>query len=311
MRPRRYECAIFEAMKRKIVSGVFLLLLGAATAVGLEPVLAELDRLHHGDNHEAVLGLIARELSGLSGSERAQLLWRQGRARMQIADFGHHDGDLTDDQAVAMLEETEALARQATQLAPELAEPWFWVGAAMARRGQIRGVLNSLFMAGDVRDYAQEAINRREEFSEAYFLMGQFYRELPGRPLSFGNGDYAVSLARRAVAVHEAELAAGITPNKAHDLYTQLGHALWKRNHNSRQRQRAHNNAVSGWRSASTPMERGINFDGSLPFSGGTDREEARALVQQIVRELTGIRNRTPRQQRDLEKAQALLADWG
>lgn len=295
----------------KTVSGVVLLLFMAIASAGaLDAVLAEIDSLHHDDNHEAVLRVIRRELPRLSGRDRAQLLWRQGRARMQIADFGHHDGALTDDQAVAMLEETEALAREATQLAPELAEPWFWVGASMARRGQIRGVLNSLFMAGDVRDYAVEAINRREEFSEAFFLLGQFYRELPGRPLSFGNSDYAVSLARRAVAIHEAERAAGIAPAKSHDLYTQLGNALWQRNHNERRRQRAHDNAVSAWRTAGTPLERGFAFDGTIPLRRGTDRDEARTLVGLMVSELEAIRNRTPRQQRDLEKAQALLADW-
>lgn len=298
-------------MKTLLFMVCVIFVAGLAPLFALSETLAEIDRLHQDDQHDAVLQIIANTLPGRSGAERGALLWREGRARMQIADFGHHDGDLSDGETIAMLQETERLAQEASQLAPNAAEPWFWLGAAMGRRGQVQGVLNSLFMAGDVRDNAVEALNRREEFSEAFFLLGQVYRELPGRPLSFGNNDYAVSMARRAIVIHEAERAAGIAPNKSHDLYTQLGAALWKRNHNERQRRRAWDSAVRGWNSASTPLERGFYFEGSLPYSGGTDRAEARALVQQIERELQGIRNRSARQQRDLEKAQALLSDWG
>ncbi len=308
---RRGKKEYLEYMKTLLFMVGVIAFTGTGPLFALSETLAEIDRLHQDDHHDEVLQIIAETLPGRSGRDRGALLWREGRARMQIADFGHHDGDLSDAETITMLQETERMAQEATQLDPAAAEPWFWLGAAMGRRGQVQGVLNSLFMAGDVRDNAVEALNRREEFSEAFFLLGQVYRELPGRPLSFGNNDYAVSMARRAIVIHEAERAAGTAPNKSHDLYTQLGAALWKRNHNERQRRRAWDSAVRGWNNAGSPLERGFYFEGSLPYSTGPDRREARELVQQIERELSGIRNRSPRQQRDLENAQKLLRDWG
>ncbi len=271
----------------------------------------ELDRLHDEDRQERILALIQERLpAARSHTDSAALLWRRARAQLTLADYGRWEEALSDREAIALLREAEENAHRAMELDPPAAEPWFWKGATMGLRGQIQGVLNSLFMASDVRDYATEAINRNDRFGEAYYLLGQLYRELPGRPFSFGNREYAVSLLRMAVAVHEEEYRAGVVGARYYDNYTQLAEGLWRRNHSADRRRKRHAQAAEQYRQASTPLERGFAFEGSQPLGPGSDREEAVRLVEMVVSDLSRVRQPNTRERKDLASAQALLSQW-
>ena len=191
-----------------------LLLVGGAAVAGADAdadLLARIERLHEEDRHTSILALVDGELGRATDSrQRAELLWRKARAQLTLADYGVWRGELSDREGISRLEEAEASAAQAIELAPDSADPYFWKSAAMGLRGQLRGVLNSLFMASDVRDYAQQALERNPNHTEAHYLLGQLYRELPRRPLSFGNRDRAVEYGRRAVQLHEREYRDGV-----------------------------------------------------------------------------------------------------
>ena len=285
-------------------------LLIAAVPVAADTI-AELDRLHEEEQHERIVSMVDTQLpSARTNSERAALIWRLARAKTSLADFGRWSGSMSDSAAMELLQEAEADAQQAIELDSSAAAPWFWKGAAMGLRGQLRGVLNSLFMASDVRDHAVEAINRDDRYGEAYYLLGQLFRELPGRPLSFGNRDAAVSLLRKAGAIHEQEYRDGVVGVRYFDNHNQLARALWKRNHSEARRRRNHEQAADRYRSATTALERGSAFEGSQPLPPGSDREEAVRLVEKVVDELSGLSQPGPRERKDLESARELLSDW-
>lgn len=265
-------------MRRASLSLFFSLLLvaGGAAVAGADAdadLLARIERLHEEDQHTTILALIDVELGRVTDTrQRAELLWRKARAQLTLADYGVWRGDLSDREGIARLEDTEATAAQAIELAPDSADPYFWKSAAMGLRGQLRGVLNSLFMASDVRDYAEMALERNPNHTEAHYLLGQLYRELPRRPLSFGNRDRAVEYGRRAVQLHEHEYRTGVVGVRYYDLYTQLADSLWRRNNRG-------------------------------------DRDESIALLQSLVSDLEGIAAPTTRERKDLESARELLDD--
>lgn len=292
-----------------ILTGLLFTTATAIAADEWQELLDELDLLHHFDENERILSLLDAHTPA-NERERGHLLWRRARAQVSHADLSNWDGVMSDADAIALLEEAETNADRAIEFLNDEADPWFWRAAATGLRGQLRGVLNSLFLASDVRDYATRALEYDADHPEVYYLLGQLYRELPGWPISFGNKDYAVSLARRAVILYEELQAAGETPVKYYDHYTQLAHALWERNYNTRRRERWRSDAASDYRSARSPLERGFYFDGTVPISDRTDREEALEIVRWVVGELSRVSNPRVRQRMDLSDAKELLEAW-
>ncbi len=247
----------------------------AARAPGLDAALLDdLERLHEADRHEQIVRVIDQTLARLTDpSDRAQLLWRKTRAELTIADQGRWRGDLTDSDTISRLEAAAAHADDAIELAPDIAEPYFWKGAAIGLQGQIRGVLNSLFMAQSLRDYAEMTLERDPGHAEAHYMLGQLYRELPGWPISFGDRDRAVRHARLSIELHEEAYQAGRIHVRYYDFYTQLAASLWRRN------------------------SRG-------------DRDEARRVLSDNLERLQALSSPTTRQRMDLELARTLGAGW-
>ncbi len=302
-------------MRRALLFFTLLSLFGTTVAYAdvqddaPEALLERLDYYHHFDRHEDVLDLLDRQ-SPVIRSVRGELLWRRARALVATVDLGTWEGSIERSRGIAMLEEAESYARDAMNLLPDRAEPYFWVAAAMGKRGELRGVLNSLFMASDIRDYAADALERDEEQAEVYYLLTQVYRQLPRWPVSFGNNDYAVSLARRSVALYEAIQDAGEAPVQYYDHYTQLAHALWERNSNVRQRNRWVDRAASDFEAAGSALERGFYFEGTLEIPQKTDRDEARAILDRVIRELSAIPDPRLRYRMDLAEARELRDSW-
>ena len=274
-------------------------------------ILEELDRLHFHDRNEEILRIIDSHQSRTS-VDRGPLLWRQARARVSKAELSVWEGTMSEEEAIAFLEGAEEMADEAIRLLPGEAEPRFWRAAATGLRGLMRGVLNSLFLASDVRDHAVEAIERDQSLAEGYYLLGQVYRELPGWPISFGNNDYAVSLSRRSIALYEEKRATGEVPVDYHDHYIQLAEALWNRNNSMARRDRRRNSMVSDFREASTAFDRGRYFEGAIGLPRRSDREEALEVLREVVERLSSIPDseRRVRHRMDLDEALTLLADW-
>ncbi|MFW6262297.1 MAG: hypothetical protein ACOC6J_12015, partial [Spirochaetota bacterium] len=137
--------------------------------------------------------------------------------------------------------------------------------------------------------------------------LGQLYAQVPG-VVSFGNDDYAVSLARKSIDLHEAELASGETDDVQHDFYIQLASHLMERNWNGRKRSREHDGKREAYRATNDPLEKGWYYEGTVEIRDQSDRDEAENLLADMIRRLEAISDRTDGQERQLERALELMA---
>jgi hypothetical protein len=293
---------------------VFLSLILTIVAGGLfaqnsssDSLLRRLDVLHENDRHQEVIeGAEAALTDSTAGSDRAELLWRLARAELNDTDLGLYAGTVSEDSALDILDGVVARADEAIQEDPSRGESYFWKAAAMAQQGQIRGILNSLFMAGDINDLAVQAVERNMDISEAWFLLGQLYRELPGRPISFGNNVYAVSFGRLSVTLHEDRLQRENLPSRYYDYYIQLAESLRNRNWSSSRRRSRTASMADEYAAATDAFTRGATWEGSLDLTGESDRTEGRRILEEIIAELEGLPRRTLRQERSLELAREI-----
>ena len=303
---------------RRLRQGVLCVLLVAgvwcaASATEFEDMLHELDLLHLQDRHDEVLSGVDRVRNdrGLSDSEMAELYMRRTRAIVSEVELAYDADEMPGDEAQAQLQEAEEYAARAIELNRELADSYFWKGAAMGLRGVIRGVLRALFMARDVRELGEAALELKPDHTESHFLLAQLYDEVPGRPLSFGNSALAVSLARRAHDLHEAERRDWEVETRYDSVEIGVAERLWSRNWSERRRERRHEGLREDYAATTDPLERAYVYEGSLELEPMSDRDEARRILRNVLDRLEAVENPTRRQRNDLNAAREHAEDWG
>lgn len=283
----------------------------ASPVFAIEDSLDEADELHTDERYEQALEVLedAQREAG-NDRQRAEVGWRRARTTLAMVDRDRASGAIDDSEAIERLEQGEEYAAEATDDNPRLAEAWFWQAANMGRRGQVRGVLNSLFMASDVRDLAFEAIELDEDLTEPYFLLGVMYRELPGGIISFGDDQKAVSLARLAVDRHEEDRDRGDAEDVYYNYYIELAHNLWERDWNERRRNRRHSGIRDDYRDADTNLDRAFNYEGNVNLESMSDRDEALEVLGWVIDEIEGMRSPSQGQRDELAEARELWDDW-
>lgn len=283
----------------------------AAPVFAIEDSLDEADELHTDERYEQALEVLDdAQNEARNDRQRSEVGWRRARTTLAMVDSDLASGAIDDSEAIERLEQGEEYAAEATDDNPRLAEAWFWQAANMGRRGQVRGVLNSLFMASDVRDLAFEAIELDEDLTEPYFLLGVMYRELPGGIISFGDDQKAVSLARLAVDRHEEDRETGDAEDVYYNYYIELAHNLWERDWNERRRNRRHSGIRDDYREADTNLDRAFNYEGDVNLESSSDRDEALEILGWVIDEIEGMRSPSQGQRDELAEARELWDDW-
>ena len=292
------------------ITVLLLLLLGGAVAVGQisQSTWDAIDRLHDQDRHDAVLERVA-ELEPGGDEERADLLWREARARFSRVDLGLYAGELSEDEAMSRLEEIQALADQAISAAGSEppAQAYFWRGAARAKRGELKGVLNALFMADDLQEDLELSIAADPEYSNPYYVAGQLYHRVPGFPISFGDTAAAVSFSRKSVALHEAAYSAGEVSVRYWDYYVKLAEHLLARGWSAGRRERRQSGMQEERAAAEDQFERAKFYEGSVDLPDQSDDEEAEELLTMVIAGIEEAGAGDLRGRRTLEDARALL----
>lgn len=268
----------------------------------------EIDRLHDMDNHEAVLARL-EALEPRGAGERAQLLWREARARFSQVDLGLYAGDISEEEAMGRLEKIQELADQAVRIGePQApAQAFFWRGAARAKRGELKGVLNALFMADDLQEDLRSSVEADPGYSNPYYVAGQLYHRVPGFPISFGDTAAAVSFSRKSVDLHERAYQRGEVTVRYWDYYVKLAEHLLARGWSSRRRERRQQSMAEERSSAGSPFEQAKFFEGTLTLSDQSDDEEAEELLAMVIDGLESGESIDLRGRRTLEDARALL----
>lgn len=306
-------------MLRLFLFTTAIALTGAGSLAGDIPPerLRQVDRLHDQDRHsEALETLATLEGEAESAADRAAIIWRQARARFSEVDLGLYAGELTESEAMETLEAIEATAAQAVELAADSgngaleSRAHFWRGAAMAKRGELRGILNALFMADDLLETVRRSVEEDESYANPYYVAGQVYNQVPGFPIAFGDKVAAVSYSRKSIDLHEEQLEEGVVTVRYWDFYVKLAAHLDGRGWSAGRRSRNRSSARQAYEEAPGPFEAAAHYEGvaQIPdYRELSDREEAQDILRFVIDGIESLSERGVREERTLEEARGLL----
>lgn len=295
-------------MQKRLIS-VLVLFAVAMSGVALDTAAIEqADALYDDDEPRAAFDILESALStASSGAERAEVLWRMARATLDIGELEEDKGG--DSAAVlAIYERGEQYGIEAVEEDPNNHLGYYWQSANIGKWGQLKGILNSLFKAGPMRDLLSQAIAIEPDHDDTYYVLGQMYEQVPGL-ISFGNKDHAVSLGRLSIDLHEAEVEAGVEDEMHHDFYVQQAAHLIARDWDRNKRNREQSKKERNYNRADTQLERGFFYEGTVDIPNLSDREEAEQLLRRMIGLLNAIDDRSDGQNRQLAEAEELLAD--
>jgi tetratricopeptide (TPR) repeat protein len=297
-------------MRRSIVVCALSLLPLAALFADVDPAVLKADALHDQGRYAEARAVVLDALPAASSPrQQAELYWRAARETMELGDQSEKRKEPVA-STLKLFDEGEAYADKAIAADPQFYLGYYWKTANMGRWGQVKGILDSLFRAQPIKDILVKELSLNPEHSDAWFVLGQFYRELPGWPLSFGNVDAAVSLGRKAVDLRAEQFQKGIEKEIDYDFSTELAKTLYKRNWSAATRVKEQAAKRSRLASAKDLLERSFAYEGTVTLKDLSDREEARELLRWAVSELGKMQNPTASQKEDLQKARDVLAGW-
>lgn len=291
---------------RLLVAGVLIALFGAMPIFAqLVDVFEQADALRDDERPRESLAVLEPYRATPRGADRAEVLWRMAAATLMHGEQ-RRDAGAPETEVLGLFEEGEALGRAAMEADPNNPLGYYWTSSNIGRWGETRGVLNSLFRAPEMRDLLTEAVTRDPDHADSYFVLGQLYARVPGI-VSFGNVEYAVSLARRSVDLMDAEVASGERDEASESFYIQLASHLIDRNWNQRRRERGQSSQRTAYNRASTSIDRGFTYEGVATIPAADDRREAATILREVISRLERVSDPRPSDTRNLTQARELL----
>ena len=323
-------------MKRTI-SIVALLLVALMVSAAFDS--AKSDRLFYNENdYEADFAYLSESLkSASSDSEKAEILWRMSRTRLTLTDSNKES--MTEDERLAAYGDYGAKDEPSsgdTQSAfyyaytslqyKETPNAYHWKASAVGRAGQEHGALNSLGKADPMRKLETKALEEFSSFpleTDSWYVLAILYRSLPGKPISFGSDNYAISYMRKCIMTQDTENRTNGTN------FLELAEELWKRDWDAKKRSKELASMLKSWnknqKSSYTEMNK--YYEGYLASQGSpfwvaadlstiSDRQEAIALLQYgisvINYKLPKASGSLAKEKMEEEKAklEAKLAEW-
>lgn len=278
----------------------------------------EADVLYKQDKLTAAKTELTRLLaSETRAREQAEILWRLARVTLHIGD---EEGALKapKNTLFELYEEAQAYAEASIDLHPT-PQGYQWKASSIGRWGETKGPLNSLAKAAPMRRDLEVVINEFQDLenSNVWYVLGQLYFQLPGKPLSFGNLEAAISYTRKAIDTIPSD-----EMNPGH--YLALAKMLWKRNWNASRRTSKLNTMEKDFnRSAQAlPLDHFWYYEGAnggskaVPFyspvalGSMSDRQEAIMVLQYITNVYHVWPFHTRAEERAYQDIQQLLTEY-
>lgn len=130
-----------------------------------------------------------------TNADKSEVYWRLARVYCYLGKTVE-----TDDQRLELYDKGTEYADLSIENKPN-GLAYIWKASNYGRIGSIKGALNSLVKASKMRDFIYKAMDNYncEKSSEGSYVLAELFRQLPGRPFSFGNTNYAISYSRIAV----------------------------------------------------------------------------------------------------------------
>jgi len=268
------------------------------------------DSLHNKGMYAEARTLVLNAVAtAATGKEQAELYWRAARETLEFGDISDSAKKPVAD-TLAIFTEGEGYADKAIAADPQNDLGYYWKSSNIGRWGQVKGILNSLFKAGPMRDLLVKDLSLNSDRSDAYYVLGQLYREVPGWPVSFGNVTAAVSLGRKSVDLRQAQVRAGTEPALVYNFITELAKTLYKRNWSAATRAAEQKNEAARLAAATTQLDKASAYEATVTLENTSDRAEAKALVQGVVNDLQSRASLNAPDAKDLQSAKDVLKGW-
>jgi hypothetical protein len=295
-------------MRRLLIVAV-LILAPLCVFAAVSDTLVKIDTLHDQGKYEEARTLALDSVGSASAAEKAELYWRASRETLELGDVAE-DNKAAKDAILKIFELGEKYADMAIAADPQNNLAYYQKSSNIGRWGQVKGILNSLFKAGPMKDLLVKDLALNATHPDAYNVLGQLYRELPGGPISFGDSDAAVSLGRMALDLRAKAVLAGTEKELNYNFYLQVAKTLWKRNLSAAKRAGGQAKRLAAFQAAKTPLEKGSSYEGTIELKAMSDREEAREIANWIIAEMSKMASRTAGQDDDLQETRDTLAEW-
>ncbi len=189
-------------MRRLQLLLMLWLLTGSILPLSAEPdILLQADALYDTGNYAEGIVLLKNAVPSAAGDyESAAMYWRITKFLLAEPVRLRGTGEKVDDDAV--FEEGKYFADKAVELYPS-ADAYYWRASNYGLWAEQHYNLHSLSMIGSMKEDLLKALELDPFYADAWFVLGKLHLMLPGWPISFGNIQAAVSLARRAVYLYE------------------------------------------------------------------------------------------------------------
>ena len=299
---------------------------------------SESDRLFYVENdYEADFAYLSKSLeSAKTNEEKAEILWRMSRTRLTLTDdnkesmtererlaaygdYGADDKPKNGDTSSAFYYAYESLKYGETPNA------YHWKASAVGRAGQEHGALNSLGKADPMRKLETKALEGFSNFAletDSWYVLAILYRSLPGKPISFGNDNFAISYMRKCLMTQDMERTNGTN-------YLELAEELYKRGWDAKKRAKEFQAMLKNWDKNQNKGYTEYNkyYEGYLSTQGSpfwvaaelgsiSDKQEAIALLQYGISvidwKLPQVKGELRKNKRvkEREKLEAKLKEW-
>lgn len=269
-------------MKKNCFALILLFIVSSALFAAFNPEYS--DYLFYTlEDYEADEEYLAQALSSAeSNSEKSSILWRQSRNILTQGD-GLDENDK--EGRFAKYEEAEALSIKSIELEPN-ADAYHWKSSAVGRWGQTKGPLNSLSKAPAMLEDVKMVVDTfGYDYTDAWYVLGILYNQLPGWPISFGDTNAAISYMRKSLDTRIIGRGLFLT------LYQELSDQLYDRNWDAKKRAKEFDKMKKSYDKESLPSEKMKYYEGSegsskvpfystVPLSKMSDRQEAVMLLR-------------------------------
>ena len=300
-------------MKKTLILLLALIFLCTSAFASLN--FSEVDALYLTDEHDQEVYDKLQEMlkQASSNEEKAEVLWRLSRV---CVDLGDAIDKSNKNARFAIYEEGEQYALDSIAANPT-PQGYLWKCSNIGRWGQTKGVLDSLAKAKPMYEdmvYLTDNLNCLDS-SEAWYILAVLFESLPGKPISFGNRNYAISYGRLACETIPSNVIYGGT-------YKQLAETLWARNWNAKKRTSEFAKMQKNWeKEKSSNIEKYKYYEGSkgadsnpiwttAKYSSMSDRQEAVVILMYAQKIYESRATHTQADTKNYQEIADLLAEW-
>ena len=293
---------------KKLIFFAIVFILVSFFAAALPRAAETAEQLYDKGEHQKTKDLLLKAVKNESSKENQfELYWRTARAVMEIGNEEEEKG-LGKDALISIFQEGVSYAEKAIASSPSRPEGYFWKSANLGRWGETKGVLESLNMAKEMRELLITCVHMDPEYSVAWHVLGILHERVPGG-ISFGDKDFSVSLARKAIDVNESSVKKGREEEINYGYYVELAKHLDNRNNKAAKRLKNQKKMQDPYKKNSDIFEKNCYYEASVNLKKKDDRNEAEEILTWVISELKSIRNPTFSHISDLKDAEEALQE--